>query len=228
MHTLRTLRLAVAAYAVFAACAAFLATGAHAQNRAAITINDTLVYPESVTSSADGSVWFGSTAKSTVYKAAPGAQRADVWIPAGTGGLQRVLGVLADERAQTLWVCSSPANIAGGPAPAPTAVVAFDIRTAALKTSYPFAGGGGCNDMAVAVDGTVYATDIAQGRVMRLRPGAREFDAWAADERFVGVDGIAVLADGAVYVNTVRTGMLFRVPIRPDGSSGAVMTKGTV
>ena len=70
-------------------CAALLLVSAHASaqqgktentqagSRTEITINDTRVSPENLTSSQDGTVFFGSTAKGTIYRAAPrqGASR---------------------------------------------------------------------------------------------------------------------------------------------------------
>jgi streptogramin lyase len=199
-----------------------LETSLLAQSRTAIVVNDTLVFPESVTSAADGSVFFGSTAKGIVYRAAPGASKAEPWIQKEAGGFQNVLGVFADNRANTLWVCSSPmAAQAGTPPPAgETAVKAFDLRTAAPKGSYAFPGGGLCNDIAVAADGTTYATDTAGGRILRLKPRAAALDVWSSDPLLVSIDGIAVLSDGAVYANTVRTNFLVRLPLRPDGSAG--------
>ena len=40
-----------------------------------MTINDTGVQAENLTSSQDGTVYFGSTAKGTIYRAAPGAHK---------------------------------------------------------------------------------------------------------------------------------------------------------
>src|SRR5690606_29884270 len=58
-------------------------------------------------------------------------------------------------------------------------------------------------------------------RIHRLRPGATELDLWVpAHEELAGVDGIAILADGAVYVNTFFAGRLFRIPVNADGSAG--------
>src|SRR4051812_23731135 len=87
----------------------------HAQSRAEVAINDTMVMPESVTSSSDGTIFFGSTTKGNIYRAAPGAAQADVWIEASTTGLSNVLGVLADEKARTLWVCANPSGGRGTP-----------------------------------------------------------------------------------------------------------------
>ena len=193
-----------------------------AQSRGEIVVNDTHVFPESLTSSEDGAVFFGSVSKGIVYRAAPGAPRAEPWIAAGTGGLGRILGVLADDRRQTLWVCSvgaPPGTPAGAPPPV-TSVKAFALDTGAFKSSHPFSGGGSCNDMAVAADGTVYATDFNGGRVMRLTQGATAFDVWSADAALAAADGIVVLADGAVYVNTYWTGTLVRLSVGADGSAG--------
>ena len=41
-----------------------------------------------------------------------------------------------------------------------TSVKAFDLKTGALKATYPVPGDGGfCNDIAVAPDGTAYIAD---------------------------------------------------------------------
>jgi hypothetical protein len=34
---------------------------------------------------------------------------------------------------------------------------------------------------------------------------------------------VALLADGAVYVNTFFSGEIFRIPVNPDGSAGALV-----
>ena len=89
-------------------------TVAPAQTRTEITINDTGVQAENLTSSQDGSVYFGSTAKGTVYRAAPGAAQAEPWILASATGLTNVLGVLADDKTNTLWVCQNNTGGRGG------------------------------------------------------------------------------------------------------------------
>ena len=135
-----------------------------------------------------------------------------------------VLGVFADEPAGTLWVCASATGGRGGaPVVGETALKAFNLKDASFKASYPFPDGGLCNDIAVAKDGTVYATDTTGARVLRLKKGATAFDAWAADAMLLGtVDGVALLADGNVYVNSVGQGTLLRIPVKADGSAGAI------
>ena len=197
-------------------------TLAGAQQRAEITINDTGVNAENLTSSADGTVYFGSMAKGTIYRAAPGAAQAEPWILASAAGLTNVLGVLAHDASNTLWVCQNNTGGRGGaPVVGQTALRAFDLKSGAPKGTYPFPSNGGvCNDIAVAADGTVYATESFANRVHRLRPGGTALDVWITDPQLAAVDGIALLADGAVYVNTFMSGRLFRIPVNPDGSAG--------
>ena len=196
-----------------------------AQSRTEVTINDTGVQAENLTSSQDGTVYFGSTAKGTIYRAAPGAERAEPWIQASTAGLTNVLGVLADDKSHTLWVCQNNTGGRGGAAVAgQTALRSFDLASGAAKGTYPFPSNGGvCNDIAIAADGTVYATESFANRVHRLRPGRTALDVWITDQRFAGIDGIAILADGAVYVNTFFGGELFRIPVNADGGAGPIV-----
>ena len=182
-----------------------------------IIIDDTRVFPESLTSTADGTVIIGSMEHGTIYHAAPGAAKATPWIAAAPNGLRRVLGVFVNEAANTLWVCTNDPDPNGKDAE----LKAFDLKTAAPKGGYPFPGGGLCNDIAVARDGTTYATDTRGGRILALKPGATALAVWGADAKWVGVDGIAMLTNGAVLFNNVRENQLVRVDVKADGSAGA-------
>jgi sugar lactone lactonase YvrE len=184
-----------------------------------VTIHEDKPFPESLSSTPDGSLFIGSLAKSEVLRAAKGAATAEVWIKPGTNGLQRVLGVLADPKSGTLWVCSSKLPPQG----APTALKAFDLKTGAAKGSYDFPGDNAlCNDIAIGPDGTAYATDTIVGSINRLKKGATAFDVWAKDAKFAGIDGIAFGDNSTIYINTVTTGHLFRIPVGKDGAAGAI------
>jgi sugar lactone lactonase YvrE len=156
-----------------------------------------------------------------VYRAVPGSGSAEPWIKAGTAGLKNVLGVFANEKSNTLWVCSTAIpEVSTGE----TSLKSFELRTGEFQHSYTFPGGKGiCNDIAVAQDGTIYVTETSEGRVLRLQRGASALEVWSADPLLKSADGIALLADGAVYVNGVATGVLARVPVRADGSAGPVV-----
>jgi sugar lactone lactonase YvrE len=207
------------------ALVAILACVVQAADRSIITFTDGRIFPESLTSTKNGAIYFGSLGQDAVYRADAKSDVASVWIKPKTSGLQSVLGVLADERAGVLWVCASATGGRGGtPVVGETALKAFSLKDASLKGSYPFPGNGLCNDIAVARDGTVYATDTTQGRVLRLKKGSSALDVWASDPmQLATADGIALLADGAVYVNSVGQSTLMRIPVKADGSAGAIV-----
>jgi streptogramin lyase len=205
------------------------ARAGRAQGRPEVTINDSGPAPESLTSSHDGTVYFGSTAKGTIYRAAPGASRAEPWILASNAGLTRVLGVLADERGNSLWVCQNATGGQGGaPVVGQTALRSFDLKTGAAKGTYPFPPGAGiCNDIAVGPNGAVYASESFRGRVHRLKPGASALEVWASDTAMNVIDGLTFLGDGSLYVNVFTTGKLFRIPANTDGTAGALVPIAT-
>jgi sugar lactone lactonase YvrE len=205
---------------------AVLAATLHAADRSTLTFADGRIFPESLSSTKDGTVYVGSLGQDSVYRASKDASVASTWIKPKTAGLQTVLGVLADERAGVLWVCASASGGRGGaPVVGETALKAFNLKDASLKASYPFPGNGLCNDIAVAKDGTVYATDTTQARILRLKKGAAALDVWSADPKLLATaDGIDLLADGTIIVNSVGQSTLMRIPVQPDGSAGAIQS----
>ena len=59
-------------------------------------------FAESVTATSDGALIFSSFTGGRIGRAAQGATEASEWIKPGTNGLLSVLGVLADEKSNTL------------------------------------------------------------------------------------------------------------------------------
>jgi sugar lactone lactonase YvrE len=211
-------------------CLALAAAGAvqAATPAPEITIPGERIFPESLTSTADGSVIFGSIGARTVFRAKPGSATAEPWIQPGTDGMRSVLGVFADDKSNTLYACS------GGFGPPPPGegpyiptLFTFDLETGAPKGHYVFPDGkGACNDIAVGPDGTAYVTDTGNSLVLRLKKGAKDLEVWAGENGEFGaknvvVDGIAVLGQ-RVIVNALITSKLFSVPIGKDGKAGPV------
>ena len=193
---------------------------------AEIHIPGTKVFPESFTSSSDGSIYIGSVGLSQVYRVPPGRDTAEVFIKPGTGGLRQVFGVFAHGRSDTLWVCSNQiSGQLGTPAAVPGQLMSFDLKSGAPKAKYDFTKGGMCNDIAVGGNGAVYATDTQNMLVMRLPPKGTALEVWAGNGAFgpAGsvLDGIAVV-DGRVIVNTLATSKLFAIDIKQSGSAGKV------
>jgi sugar lactone lactonase YvrE len=193
----------------------------------AIMIPGEKIFPESLTSTSDGSVIIGSIGQKTIYRAKPGDATAQVWVPAGTAGLNSVLGVFADNKTNTLYACS---NVLGPPTATPTVnatLHTFDLKTGATKAHYVFPTGKGvCNDIAVDAAGNVYATDTNNMEIVRLKKGGAALEVWAGNGAFGpkgGVlDGISVLGQ-RVLANTLATSKLFSVPIESDGKAGTVV-----
>jgi len=184
-----------------------------------ILIDATHVFPESITSTSAGAVITGSF-KGVIFRAQPGESLAKAWIrPTPENGLQAVFGVLADEKSNTLWVCSVPNPFERSAHPKPSAVVALDLKSGASKGIYDFPGGGTCNDIAIARDGSAYATDTPNGRLLRLPPGGKALEVFGQDEKLKGIDGLVFSGDGTLYINIVSSGALLRVGIA-DGRMG--------
>lgn len=209
-----------------AADAAADAAAAPASPPSEISIPGTGVYPESITSASDGTLFIGSVGKAQIYRVAPGAATAEVFVPPGTGGMKQIFGVLADEASDTLWACSN--ELAGGPPganPGPSALHSFELATGAAKASFALPAGAMCNDVAVGPNGNVFVTDTQNMRVLRLPVGGNALESWSPDGAFGpkgGVlDGIAVVG-GRVVVNTLATSKLFAVERGADGQAGAV------
>ena len=60
-----------------------------------------------------------------------------------------------------------------------TSLKLFDLKTGEPKDSIATPGQATlCNDIVVASDGTAYVTDLFAGHILRLKPGAKEFEVW--------------------------------------------------
>jgi sugar lactone lactonase YvrE len=222
MRIRRTLALTGCAAGLLAACT----TVSAASEPADITIVGSRVFPESIASDAAGNIYVGSNG-GTIYRALAGTTQAEPWIvPSEANGLRSLFGVFADDGHKVLWACSIP-NLFAQPRETGTSVLkAFDLATGALKASYEFPADkpSACNDIAVARDGTVYASETLSGRIMALRPGAKALTLFAEGQDLVGIDGIAIAGDGAIYINNVRQNLFQRVNLNADGSYAGLTT----
>lgn len=191
--------------------AASASAAAYAQ-RGDIRIADNDVFPESVTSTSDGTIYAGSI-KGNVYRALPHESVALPWITANeSNGILTILGVFADEESNTLWLCSVPNFFGPERSEGVSSLMAFDLETGEHTGVYPFPPpASACNDIAIGPDGSAFATDTPNGRIFRLAPGADELELYGEDPALIGIDGIAFAEDGTLYVNNVRTNEILRV-----------------
>jgi hypothetical protein len=187
-------------------------------------------FPESVTSTRDGTLYVGSFNLGGVTKVAPDGKTEQLVKP-GADGSRSTLGVLAHEVSGTLYVCSNDISGMGVAGPSDTKgawLKTFDLKTGALKGSFALPDAKSfCNDIVVGGDGTAYISDSFAPNVYSLKPGGTALDVWATDPLLapakdgVGLDGIAIGTDGNLYVTTYIPAKLFKIAVK-DGKAGAV------
>jgi sugar lactone lactonase YvrE len=226
---LRRFTRALAPLAFASSCAMGLGL-AGAARAADVVVPGATDFPESMSASSDGTLYFSSFGNGRVWRAKPGETQASEFIKTGSNGLASALGVLADDKSNTLYVCSDDFSGAGIKIPGGTAtsLKLFDLKTGEPRGSIATPGQATlCNDIVVASDGTAYITDSFAGHVLRFKPGAKEFEVWAHDPRWdvadkPELDGLAILPDGAIYANIFEGDGLYRIPVNSDGSPGKI------
>ena len=132
----------------------------YAADPAIISIPSKNLFPESITSTSDGTIIVGSWGTSSVWRIPAGGNTAAKWIDSSTTA-GPLLGVLADEKSGRLLVCKA-------------GVRTFDLNTGSPKefltipTANPF-----CNDLAVRNDGSIYVIDTNGAKVFMFAKGGR-------------------------------------------------------
>jgi hypothetical protein len=146
-------------------------------------------------------------------------------------GLDAVLGLAVDAQRRLLYAVSTNGFEDGGRASPRNAIVRYSLRTGRVDARFDVADARQLNDVAVAGDGTVYATDSAGATLWRLAPGARSFDVVGTRGALLGANGVAVAPDGArVYVSVgtgialvdPQKGTFVRLPQPDDAVTGGI------
>ncbi|MFJ6721332.1 SMP-30/gluconolactonase/LRE family protein [Streptomyces sp. NPDC091259] len=127
----------------------------------AFTLPGGKVYPEGIAEDArTGTVYVGSYADGSVYRARPGQGAAEVFLPAGTDGRHTANGLSVDAHGR-LWVTDSTKGVA-----------VYDTRSGARLAHFdtPDDAPSFVNDLALTPDGTAYLTDSLRAVVYRVTP----------------------------------------------------------
>lgn len=129
--------------------------------------------------------------------------------------LDCVLGLFVDAAHEQLYAVSTNGFLDEAQKQRRNAVVCYDLKSGLLVNRYDASDASQLNDLAVAADGTIYATDSGSGTLFRKRPAEKTLTPFGAKGALAGANGITLGADGSLYV-AISTGIA-----RVDLSSGA-------
>jgi hypothetical protein len=204
------------------AAAALLVAAPLAAAPADVTPSDPKAGPESLAVGPDGTLYLGSISSPVLSRARPGQTTATPFIDLRADKAAFLLGVLVDAPTNTLWVCEMMSMDRSSPMLKGKGVLrSFDLNSGAHKLNIPLPDPTNiCNDFVVGPDKALYVSDTSNGKVLRLRPGARTLETVIQNSSLYGIDGITFL-NGQLYVNTVWSNALFRIPLDAAGKAGA-------
>ena len=173
----------------------------------AFTIPGPELIPEGIAvDEATGTFYVGSIHKRTIL-AIDRDRKVRTFVPARRDGLSGVLGMKVDGARSLLWATSWGNEGMEGYDTATdrgrTEVTAFALADGSMKrraalpaSSEPH----GLNDLAIAADGTVYATDSSAGIVWRVPPDADVLEPVVAPGSFAFPNGIVIHGTGKLLV----------------------------
>ena len=211
-------------------CFILVTSAVTAQVPTSIPLPGERAFPENLAASRDGTLYVGSLGSGGIYRVEPRGTQAKVWIAPGTYGTHSVFGVLADDRTNTLWVCSndlSARGVAIGASDGSSALKGFDLKTGQGKISAELPGKPAtCNDITIGPDGAAYVSNTAAPQILRLTPGGQQLEVWFTDPALqpaagAGIDGIAFGPDGNLYFDRFSPGDLYRVDVKGGIATGA-------
>lgn len=176
-----------------------------------ITIDTPMSFPESLSATADGTIYIGTMSVPAIYRVLPGEATAKVWISKEAGNFTRVVGVLVDAPSRTLYACDNN----NGKAYLKT----FSLQTATLVKTYELPGGGFCNDIAIK-GADAYVSDSRGGRILKLASGGDALAVWYTNDKSDNsLDGLVWQGD-VLYTNTYNGNHVIRIVPNADGSAG--------
>jgi len=153
MHQKSRVAMAVG---VLSSALSMLAAIAEAQS---IALPGLRAFPESFTSTVDGTLFIGRLGDGGIVRANSRTGEVVVFVAPGESESRSILGAFADDAANTLWACSNDLSALGGLSSggdSGSALKGFDLRTGAAKRSVPLPGAHAfCNDIAVDSSGEV-------------------------------------------------------------------------
>jgi len=128
--------------------------------------------------------------------------------------LDCVLGLFVDVAHEQLYAVSTNGFLDEVQKQRRNAVVCYDLKNGLRVNRYDAPDANQLNDLTIAADGTIYATDSASGTLFRKTPAEKTLTPFGAKGTLPGANGITLGADGKLYV-AISTGIA-----RIDRSTG--------
>lgn len=184
----------------------------------AFTVPDPRLIPEGIAYDiASNRFFLGSVAQHKIVAVAPASGQARDFSPAAEA-LDAVLGLVVDAPRRRLCAVSTNAFEAVGEKLRRNGVACFALDGGRLLQRHIVSGAQQLNDVTVAPDGTLYATDSEAGSLYRLRPGEAAFVLLGPAGALRSANGVALAADGRTVYVALSTGIA-----RVDAASGEVL-----
>lgn len=183
-------------------------------------------HPENIALDHQGTIYVTLHRAAKVWKHTRDGASAEIPLPVPTIDTMTCINGIAitPEGTVSVAVRSNAANLAG--------IWEIDEHETMRKTA-DLPPDAGVNGMTSDSRGNLYVADDTLGLIWRIAPDAAAV--WVADTRLAphgiapngapvfGANGIKVYRD-AVYVSNSSTASIFRIPLLPDGSAGAIET----
>jgi len=171
----------------------------------AFRLKDPRLIPEGIAYDAVGQRFFlGSVAQHKVI-VTDGKGETHDFSKAGDQ-LDAVLGLSVDSVHGLLYAVSTNSFEESGKKQRRNMVVRYDLKTDRLTDRFAASDAAQLNDLTVAPDGTLYATDSEAGALFRKKPDEAKLLPFGEKGKLPGANGITLSPDGTLYV-TLSTGI---------------------
>lgn len=176
-----------------------------ANARVAFRLSDPKLIPEGIAYDSKQERFFiGSVAQRKIVTANAKGEVKDFSRPGDD--LDCVLGLFVDTVREQLCAVSTNGFLDEAQKKRRNAVVRYNLRNGLLVDRCDAPQAKQLNDLTVASDGTIYATDSASGTLFRKKPAEKVLVRFGANAALAGANGITQGADGSLYV-AISTGI---------------------
>ena len=171
----------------------------------AFRLGDSKLIPEGIAYDPKQDRFFiGSVARKKIVSANRKGEVKDFSRPGDN--LDSVLGLFIDVAHEQLYAVSTNGFLDETQKQRRNAIVRYDLRNGLLVNRFDVPDASQLNDLTIAADGTIYATDSASGTLFRKTPSEKTLRSFGGKGELPGANGITVGADGKLYV-AISTGI---------------------